>query len=162
MGLSFRPATERDDPALWRVLEPTIRAGETFALPRDLDAAGAVAYWRAPGNEVVIAEDGDDVVGSYFVRANQRGGGAHVANAGYATLPSAGGRGIGEAMCLHSLELARARGFRAMQFNIVISSNERAVRLWQRCGFDIVGRVPAAFEHPALGLVDTLVMYRRL
>ncbi|UCG98413.1 MAG: GNAT family N-acetyltransferase, partial [Burkholderiales bacterium] len=88
--------------------------------------------------------------------------GAYVANCGYVVAPAAMGGGVARAMCLHSLEQARARGFRAMQFNFVIASNERAVRLWQRCGFGIVGRLPGAFAHPTRGFVDTLVMYRVL
>ena len=103
-----------------------------------------------------------EVVGSYYLRANNRGGGAHVANCGYIVAPAAMGRGVARAMCAHSLDRARERGFRAMQFNFVISSNERAVRLWQSCGFAIVGRLPGAFEHPRLGFVDALVMYRTL
>ena len=101
-------------------------------------------------------------MGTYYLRANNQGGGAHVANCGYIVAASASGRGIARAMCTHSLARARARGFRAMQFNFVISSNERAVRLWQSCGFELVGRLQDAFEHPRLGLVDALVMYRKL
>jgi ribosomal protein S18 acetylase RimI-like enzyme len=158
----IRPVTDRDDDALWAVLEPTIRAGETYALPRDMPRSDALAFWRAPGNDVFVADDDGAIVGSYFLRANQRGGGRHVANCGYMTAPSAAGRGIGHALCLHSIEHGRARGFRAMQFNIVVSTNLRAIQLWQRCGFDTVGRLPLAFEHPTAGFVDALVMYRAL
>jgi ribosomal protein S18 acetylase RimI-like enzyme len=96
------------------------------------------------------------------MRANQQGGGSHVANCGYMTALEASGRGVARAMCAHSLEHARARGFRAMQFNFVVASNARAVALWQSLGFEIVGRLPEAFAHPQLGLVDALVMYRKL
>jgi ribosomal protein S18 acetylase RimI-like enzyme len=96
------------------------------------------------------------------MRANQHGGGAHVANCGYMTAAAASGRGVARAMCTHSLAHARARGFRAMQFNFVVSSNERAIALWEGFGFDIVGRLAQAFEHPRLGLVDAVVMYRML
>jgi ribosomal protein S18 acetylase RimI-like enzyme len=124
--------------------------------------ADALAFWRAPGNDVWIAEDDGTVVGTYFLRANQRGGGAHVANCGYMTAVSAAGRGVGRAMCAHSIAHGRERGFRAIQFNFVVSTNEGAIRLWQRCGFEIVGRLPGAFAHPAHGLVDALVMHRFL
>src|SRR4030095_2937183 len=100
--------------------------------------------------------------GTYFLQANQRGGGSHVANCGYMTAGSASGRGVGRAMCEHSLERAAARGFRAMQFNFVVSTNEGAVRLWRQCGFEIVGRLPSAFLHPTAGYVDALVMFRAL
>ena len=160
--MTIRPATSDDDDALWAVLEPVIRAGETFALPRDMTREAALAFWRAPGADVFVTEEAGAIVGSYFVRPNQRGGGAHVANGGYVTAVGATGRGIARAMCAHSIEHARARGFRAMQYNIVVSTNERAVRLWQAMGFAIVGRLPGAFAHPAHGDVDAFVMYRAL
>ena len=102
------------------------------------------------------------MLGTYFLRANQQGGGAHVANCGYVTASAAQGRGIARAMCLHSLDRAKDRGFRAMQFNFVVSTNERAVKLWAALGFETVGRLPRAFEHPERGFVDALVMYREL
>jgi ribosomal protein S18 acetylase RimI-like enzyme len=160
--MKIRPATPGDHPALWGLLEPVIRAGEAFAVPRDGTIADAFAYWMPAGAEVFVAEDAGEVVGSYFVRANQRGGGAHVANAGYVTALHARGRSIARAMCDHSLAHARARGFRAMQYNFVVSTNERAVRLWQAMGFSIAGRLPGAFAHPTLGDVDALVMYQTL
>ena len=160
--LVIRPASDQDDRAIWRVIEPTIRAGETLMLARDLELAAAIGYWRSPHHQVFVVERQGEILGTYYLRANQQGGGAHVANCGYATAPSAAGQGLARAMCAHSLERASARGFRAMQFNCVVSTNERAVRLWQRCGFAIVGRVPGAFLHPRLGYVDTLVMYREL
>jgi ribosomal protein S18 acetylase RimI-like enzyme len=160
--MDVRPAVPPDDDAIWQILEPAIRAGETYALERDLDRTAALAYWRAPGNEVFVAEDGGRIVGTYLLRANQHGGGALVCNGGYVTAPDAQGKGVAHVMCLHSLEHARARGFRAMQFNFVVSTNTRAVALWERCGFEVVGRLPKAFAHPTLGEVDALVMHRTL
>lgn len=153
---------ERDGKAIWAIIEPIFSAGETYPLPRDMDRESALAYWFSPGHEVFVTEDRGEIVGTYFLKANQKGGGAHVANCGYMTAPHATGRGVARAMCAHSLERARKKGFRAMQFNFVISTNERAVRLWQSFGFEIVGRLPRVFEHPALGFVDALVMYREL
>ncbi|HLX43491.1 MAG TPA: N-acetyltransferase [Bryobacteraceae bacterium] len=162
----IRIATAADREAVWAILEPTIRAGETYTLPRDMAKDAALNYWFGAGHEVfVAAEDGKDdgrVLGTYFIQANQKGGGDHVANCGYMTASHATGRGIARAMCAHSLEHAKARGFRAMQFNFVVSTNERAVRLWQSFGFEIAGRLPGAFRHPARGFVDALVMYRNL
>src|SRR5258708_1910029 len=161
-----RPAQARDDDAIWGIIGPTIRAGETYALPRQMSRADALSYWKAPGHEVFVAEQVGEgaglVLGTYYIRTNQQGGGSHVANCGYMTAPAASGRGVARAMCAHSLEHARARGFRAMQFNLVVSSNERAVALWQSLGFEIVGRLAGAFDHPRLGLVDAVVMYRTL
>ena len=138
-----------------------IRAGETYPLPRDMGRHEALRYWFSPGHEVFVAEDEGRVLGTYYLRPNHDGGGSHVANCGYVTAESAGGRGVGRLMCEHSLARAAARGFRAMQFNFVVSSNERAVRLWQRCGFETIGRLPSAFKHPTRGYVDALVMYKQ-
>jgi len=160
--LTIRPAMAADDDAIWAILEPTFRAGETYPIPRDISLADALAYWRSPGHSVFVAEQGGTIVGTYYLRANNRGGGSHVANCGYMVAPAANGRGVARAMCAHSLALARERGFTAMQFNFVIASNERAVRLWQASGFTIAGRLPKAFQHPRLGLVDALVMVRAL
>jgi L-amino acid N-acyltransferase YncA len=161
-NLRIRAAAASDANSIWEILEPTIRAGETYTLPPDMTQEGALAYWFSTGHEVFVAEENAAIFGTYFLHANQRGGGDHVANCGYITAPHATGRGIARAMCRHSLERAATRGFRAMQFNFVVSSNERAVKLWQSLGFEIVGRLPEAFLHPTLGYVDALVMFRRL
>lgn len=158
----IRPFHEKDADALWSILEPIFRAGETYPLPRDMDRESALAFWLSAAHEVFVVEDNSEIVGTYFLRANQKGGGAHVANCGYITGPRATGRGVARAMCAHSLEHARERGFRAMQFNFVVSTNDRAVRLWQSFGFEIVGRLPGAFQHPTQGFVNAFVMYRQL
>jgi GNAT superfamily N-acetyltransferase len=160
--LTIRPAVSSDSDAVWEILDPVIRDGETYALPRDLSRADGLAFWFAKSHEVFVAESGGRVVGTYFLRPNQLGGGAHVANCGYLTATAASGKGVASAMCAHSLDRARTRGFRAMQFNFVVSVNERAVRLWQRFGFDIAGRLAGAFLHPVHGYVDVYVMYREL
>jgi L-amino acid N-acyltransferase YncA len=161
-GPTIRPAGATDDDAIWAILEPTFRAGETYPIPRDISRTDALAYWRSPGHSVFVAAQDGQVAGTYYLRANNRGGGDHVANCGYVVAPAASGRGLARAMCAHSLEEARGRGFTAMQFNFVIASNERAVRLWQACGFAIVGTLPGAFRHPRLGPVDAHVMMRPL
>jgi L-amino acid N-acyltransferase YncA len=158
----IRPAGSSDADAIWLILEPTIRAGETYTLPRDMDREQALAYWFSSGHTVFIAEEGGEGLGTYYLRANQRGGGSHVGNCGYTTAAKASGRGVATAMCAHSLEYARTLGFRAMQFNFVVSSNLPAIHLWQKFGFATVGRLPGAFLHPRLGYVDALVMYRTL
>ena len=144
----IRPAAQFDDDAIWRVIEPVFRTGETYPLPHDISHADAFAYWRASGNEVFVAEDGGRIVGTYYLRANNRGGGSHVANCGYIVAANASRRRVARAMCVHSLERARGRGFTAMQFNFVISSNERAVRLWQDCGFARRVMLAASSSHP--------------
>lgn len=160
--MQIRPASLADADGVWALLEPTIRAGETQALPVDMPREAALAYWFAPGHEVFLAEEVNAQVGTYFIRPNQLGGGSHVANCAYIVSPSATGRGIAQAMCKHSLEHARANGYSAMQFNFVVSSNERAIKLWQFLGFQTIGRSPKAFRHPTLGLVDALIMQREV
>jgi GNAT superfamily N-acetyltransferase len=162
IDVHIRTASETDRDAIWQILEPMICAGETYPLPRDLSRDQGLAYWFGPGHDVFVAEIDGAIRGTYFLKANQKGGGSHVANCGYVVAADAGGRGVGRAMCEDSLRRAKAAGFRAMQFNFVVSANERAVQLWRSCGFDIVGRLPAAFDHPALGPVDAFVMYRAL
>jgi ribosomal protein S18 acetylase RimI-like enzyme len=157
-----RRATESDRDRIWSILEPVIRAGETYTLPLNMEREDALAYWFGEGHEVWVAEEAGEIPGTYYLRANQRGGGAHVANCGYMTARGSEGRGVARAMCQHSLHRARERGFRAMQFNFVVSTNERAVGLWQSLGFETIGRLPKAFEHPTRGDVDALVMYRLL
>jgi L-amino acid N-acyltransferase YncA len=160
--LKIRPAEPRDSEAIWAILEPVVRGGEAYALPRDMSRADAIAYWFVNSQEVFVAESDGQVIGTYYLRPNQLGGGSHVANCGYMTAVTASGKGVATAMCSHSLEHAAERGFRAMQFNFVVSTNDSAVRLWQRFNFDIVGRVPGAFLHPVHGYVDAYVMYREL
>jgi ribosomal protein S18 acetylase RimI-like enzyme len=157
----IRAAETGDVEAIWRILEPTIRAGETYRLAPDLDREDALAYWLEPTHEVFVAEDGGEIAGTYFLRANVEAG-EGIANCGYMTAPAAYGRGIARAMCLHSLARAKARGFSAMRFNFVVGTNERAVRLWESLGFQTVKRLSGAFPHPRLGPVDALVMQRAL
>jgi GNAT superfamily N-acetyltransferase len=119
-------------------------------------------YWTGPDRETFVAEEDGNILGTYYIRANQLGGGSHVGNCGYMMHAAAEGRGIARRMCEHSLAHARQRGFRAMQFNFVVSTNERAVRLWQSLGFEIVGRLPLAFRRPSGDYVDAFVMFRSL
>ncbi len=158
----IRPARKDDAAAIWSIIGPVVRAGETYALPRGMSEQDALAYWMAADRETFVAEDEGRIHGTYYLRANQFGGGDHVANCGYMTDAAAAGRGVARAMCGHSLAHARSRGFKAMQFNFVVSTNERAVRLWQSLGFEIAGRLLKAFRHPVKGEVDALVMFRAI
>jgi ribosomal protein S18 acetylase RimI-like enzyme len=160
--LVIQPVERQAFPRLWAIIEPVIREGATYPLPPTLGAGEAEAYWFAPGNHVFAAASGDDIIGTYYLRANQRGGGGHVANAGFMTAPALRGRGIARAMAAHAFAKAIELGFDAMQFNFVISSNTRAVRLWRSLDFVIVGVLPDAFRLPDGKPVDVFVMYRRL
>ena len=157
-----RPANHEDRSAIWSIIGPVIEAGETYALDSSLTEDEALDYWLAPDKEIFVADADGVILGTYYIRANQAGGGAHVCNCGYMTSDQATGRGVARAMCNHSLGHAKSRGFRAMQFNFVISTNARALLLWQSMGFGIVGRLPLAFRHPSAGYVDALVLFRSL
>ncbi|MBB5985566.1 GNAT family N-acetyltransferase [Sphingobium lignivorans] len=157
----IRAATPEDWPGIWSVIEPVIREGETYPLDRDLDESAARAYWFAADKSVFVAlGPTGEVIGTYTLRPNSTGPAAHVANAGYAVRPDQRGKGVAQALCRHSLETARRQGYRAMQYNLVIATNHRAVRLWQHMGFTIIGALPGAFRHPKLGYVDAYIMYQ--
>lgn len=158
----IRLARADDASAIWSIISPTIRAGETYTLDPAMSESEALAYWMGPDKQTFVAEDDGKIVGTYYMRPNQAGGGRHVCNCGYMTSVASGGRGIARHMGEHSLDHARSVGYRAMQFNFVVSTNERAVRLWQSLGFGIVGRLPLVFKHPKHGFVDALVMFRSL
>lgn len=160
--VTIRPATRADDDAIWAMLEPVIRGGETYALPRDMRREEALDYWFAPEKTVLLAEADGVPLGTYYLRPNAMGGGDHVCNCGYITAQAAQGKGIARTMLADSFDRARAAGFRAMQYNFVISTNTRAVDTWTRAGFDVVGRLPGAYRHPSQGYVDALVLFRAL
>lgn len=161
----IRRATSDDWPAIWDILEPVFRAGETYAVDRDISEDAARTMWMDAPADTFVAADGDgsgEILGTYFIKTNHQGGGAHVCNCGYVTASSAQGRGVAAAMCPHSQTAACELGYTAMQFNMVLASNAGAVLLWQRLGYDIVGTLPLAFHHPRLGLVDGHVMWKAL
>lgn len=161
--IDIRLADTNDWPALWALLEPVFRTGLTYAYPRDIESSAARQAWliSPDATYVAVAPDGE-ILGTYFIKANQPGQGSHVCNCGYAVAMQARRQGIAGQLCRHSQTTARALGFRAMQYNLVVATNTGAIALWQREGFDIVGRLPGAFAHPEQGDVDALVMYKRL
>jgi GNAT superfamily N-acetyltransferase len=161
-GITIRPATSADHDAIWAILEPVYRAGETYCIPRDISRDDALADWFAKPFTAFVAELDGRILGTSHVGANRPGGGSHVANASFATHPGARGRGIARALVDHAKAWAKAQGFAAMQFNFVVATNADAVHLWQKAGFAIVGRLPGAFLHPRLGPVDGLVMFQNL
>lgn len=161
--VTVRVADADDWPAIWPIVEAVVRAGETYTWPRDLSEADALRLWMvaAPGR-TLVAVDGPVVLGSAKITPNQMGPGAHVANGSFMVGPAARGRGVGRLLGQAALDHARQAGFRAMQFNAVVEVNLTAVKLWRALGFDIIGTVPEAFDHPTAGLVGLHVMHRSL
>jgi ribosomal protein S18 acetylase RimI-like enzyme len=160
--IEIRATGPDDAAAIWQVLRAVIEPGDTFPFEPDASRQEVLATWFSPGAHSYVAEEEGQVVGSYFIRPNQPGLGAHVANGSYAVHPSFRRRGVGRAMAEHSFAEARALGFRALQFNLVVSTNESAIALWRSLGFETVGRLPGAFHQPGRGYADALVMFRTL
>lgn len=151
-----------DEDALWAMLEPVFRAGDTYAVDADISREAAIAFWTGGVHEAWVAEAEGAAIGTYYIQPNQMGGGRHVCNCGYVTAAAARGKGVARAMLEHSLDYARRAGFKAMQYNFVVSTNTRAIATWRAYGFDVVGRLPKAFRHPTEGDVDALVMFKAL
>lgn len=161
--MQIRPFTETDWPAVWPLLQATFATGDTYAFDPDSSEADIHRAWIETPQSTWVARDGDGtLLGTYILKPNQPGLGGHVCNCGYVVAPAARGRGVATAMCEHSQQEALARGFRAMQFNLVVATNSGAVRLWQTLGFAIVGTLPGAFRHRKLGFVDAHVMFKTL
>jgi ribosomal protein S18 acetylase RimI-like enzyme len=158
--MQIRIANHEDAPTIWSIIEPVIRAGETYALTPAMSKEEALDYWFGSDKTTYVAEQDGEIQGTYYNRANQSGGGSHVCNCGYMTAAHATGRGVARRMCEHSLSYARSHGYLAMQFNFVVSTNVRAIGL--SLGFEIVGRLPQAFNHPSKGYVDALIMFRNI
>jgi len=159
---TVREATPHDWPGIWTIFHDVVRRGDTYAFEPDTDEAEARRLWLDIPRVTYVALEGDEVIATYYLKTNQAGAGAHVCNAGYMVREDQRGRGLGRALCLHSLSVARDFGYRAMQYNFVASTNQGAIKLWREMGFEVVGTLPEAFDHPQNGYVDALVMYRLL
>jgi L-amino acid N-acyltransferase YncA len=160
--LIIRAATEADWPAIWAMFRQVAAAGDAFAYDTDTPESVARQLWFEPPARPFVAEFEGDLAGTYYVRPNQPGRGSHVANAGYLVAAAARGQGIASALCAHSIATARQHGYRAMQFNYVVSTNIPAIRVWEKHGFAVVGRVPQAFRHDSGSFVDVLIFHREL
>jgi ribosomal protein S18 acetylase RimI-like enzyme len=163
MDITIRPIDQKDWRETWKIIEPVFRAGDTYSYAADIMERQAREIWIDHTQATYIAaDDAGRLIGTYFLKANQPGQGAHVCNCGYVVAEAARGQGVASAMCEHSQREALRLGFRAMQYNLVVSTNDGAVRLWQKHGFDVVGTLPAAFRHPIKGYVDAYIMYKQL
>ena len=160
--LLIRNAEQKDHDSIWSIIRQVIAGGDTYVFAPHSDRTSMLAYWCDPDKHCYVATIDDKIVGTFIIKDNFPDLGSHVANASYMTLPGAFGKGIGRSMAEFSLVEAKVLGYQAMQFNIVVKSNERAVRLWQKLGFEIKGEIPDAFNHAKKGLTDAYIMWRKL
>lgn len=162
MGIEIRQAVTDDFTGIWPIFNEIVSAGNTYGYTRNTSRDKAFELWMNYPRQTLVAEEDQQILGTYYIVTNHQGPGSHVCNCGYMVSPQARGKGLATLMCEHSQQLALTLGYKAMQFNFVAASNEGAVRLWNKLGFDTVGRLPRAFNHPELGFVDALVMYKWL
>lgn len=158
----IRRAKASDFDAVWPLLRDVFRAGDTYAVDPGISKEEAQMYWMTQPKATYVAEQNGDIRGTYYIKTNQPGGGAHICNCGYIVAANAQGQGLAAQMCEASQTQAAALGYTAMQFNFVLASNTGALRIWKRLGFDIIGTIPDAFAHPTQGLVAAHIMYKRL
>lgn len=160
--MTIREATLNDTNGIWEIFEQVVKPGDTYAFDPDSSRDDMLKLWFAPTMSVYVAEENNKILGTYFIKPNQVGLGAHIANCGYMVHAETRGRGLGKQLCEHSLVTARERGYKGMQFNFVVSTNTTAVKLWQNLGFSIIGTIPGGFKHRQLGYVDAYIMFQEI
>ncbi|WP_286787301.1 MULTISPECIES: GNAT family N-acetyltransferase [unclassified Pseudomonas] len=160
--MNIRPITAADFDQVWPIIQAVVQSQETYALDPAMDRDAAWKLWVELPKATFVAERDGQILGTYYIKPNAAGPGSHVCNCGYMTAEAARGQGVASALCTHSLETGRELGFLAMQFNSVVSTNQVAVALWKKHGFEIVGTLPKAYRHRTQGLVDCYVMFRAL
>lgn len=161
-NMEIREAKKEDFDSIWPIFHEIVKAGETYAYPTDTTKEQAEKIWLDTPLKTYVAEEEGKILGTYYIKTNQAGPGDHVCNCGYMVSAQARGKGLATSMCEHSQKIAKELGYKAMQFNLVVSSNESAAQLWAKLGFETVGRLPKAFSHPTKGFIDALVMYKWL
>ncbi len=162
MKFEIRKALETDKNEVWQIIQAVISTGDSYTFAPDSPKEKMLKFWFGEGKETYVALLNDEILGTFFIKANQSDLGSHICNAGYMVSPKARGKSIGRKMAEFSLAEAKQLGFKAMQFNFVVKSNKIAVKLWQKLGFEIIGEIPEAFQHQDLGLTNALIMYRKL
>jgi L-amino acid N-acyltransferase YncA len=160
--MTIRKAQEADYDGIWEIFSSVIKTGDTYAFSPDTPKSSLSTYWFANTMDTFVAIENSEIVGTYFIKPNQPGLGSHIANCGYMVNTNHRGKGIGKLLCEHSIQFAREKGYKGIQFNIVVSTNKIAVELWQKSGFRIIGTTPKGFKHQELGLVDTYIMFREV
>jgi L-amino acid N-acyltransferase YncA len=160
--MKIREATPKDYEAIWEIFKLVIKTGDTYVFHPETKKEDLSKHWFAPYMKTYIAEEHHEILGTYIIKPNQIDLGAHIANCSYMVHPKAQGKGIGKQLCEHSLENAKLLGYKAIQFNIVVSTNQAAIKLWQKYGFEIIGTIPKGFKHLTLGFVDAYIMFKEL
>jgi len=160
--MHIREATEKDFDEIWPIFKEVVSAGETYAYPQETTEDEALKLWMQLPQKTFVIEEDNQILGTYYIKTNQSGPGSHVCNCGYMVSSKARGKGLATDMCEHSQNVAVELGYKAMQFNFIAASNDGAIRLWNKLGFETVGCLPKAFNHPGLGYIDALVMYKWL
>lgn len=160
--MTIRLANPTDQEAVWHIISNVISTGDTYVFAPDSSKEKMLNYWFSVDKKTYIAEENREILGTFYLKENQMDLGSHIVNAGYMVSKNARGKGIGKAMAEFSLEEARRLGFRGMQFNLVVKTNEKAVKLWLKMGFSIIGEIPEAYKHSALGFVNAYIMYQKL
>ena len=158
----IREALEKDFDQIWEIFHQIVSAGETYAIHRNASKKEAHQIWIEQPKKTYVCVENNKVLGTYYLRENHTGGGSHVCNCGYMVDMESAGKGLGTMMCKHSQNIAKELGFKAIQFNLVLESNKKALNLWTKLGFNTVGKIPKAFDHPKFGYVDALVMHKWL
>lgn len=159
--IEIRKATLNDQDAIWSIIKPVIAQGDTYAFAPTASREEMLAYWCDKGKHCFVAVLENEIVGTFIIKDNQPALGAHVANASYMVHPKHQGKGIGREIGESSLVIAKSLGYKAMQFNLVVKSNETAVKLWTKLGFEIIGEIPEAFKHSKKGFVNAFIMYKK-
>lgn len=163
LEISIREFKPEDWVQVWPINEAVFRVGDTYAIDRDISEVDGYKYWIESPDMTYVAESEDgQILGSCYLTSNQAGGGSHICNCGFIVGEKARGKGVASAMCEHAQRAAIEKGYRGMQYNFVVSTNEVGIRLWKKLGFEIIGTIPAGFEHPKLGFVDVYIMFKKL
>jgi ribosomal protein S18 acetylase RimI-like enzyme len=160
--MTIREATDNDHDGIWKIFEQVVRVGDTYAFDPDTPKEDLPKLWFAPAMKVYVAEENGKISGTYFIKPNQPGLGAHIANCGYMVHPESRGRGLGKQLFDHSWLVAKESGYKGMQFNLVVSTNQIALQLWEKLGFRIIGTIPKGFNHLQLGYVDAYILFREI
>jgi GNAT superfamily N-acetyltransferase len=159
--MTISEITKSDFELFWPFFKEIVSAQETYAFDPEMDFESAYNLWCLSPQKSYVIKDNDLIMGSYYIKPNAAGPSSHIANCGYMVSPQSRGKGIARKLCLHSQQVAIELGYRAMQFNSVVSSNEIAIELWKKLGYEIIGTIPQAYKHKRLGLIDSFIMHKQ-